>query len=240
MKTRRPFVNFSEEAHETWRIMHQRQWQNAQRYGSRLWLEGVSKLNITPQGVPDFSIMDGVLFDLVGWNLVSTDIQYSNDQDWFVAMAAKEFLITEYIRERRDMDYTPLPDIFHDAFGHLPFMADQTFADYCQRFGQTALAHSEHDRYSIKTMWWYTAEFGLIRENGELKALGAGLLSSKAELERAFNGLVELLPFEIDHFETVAASPHEYHKQFFVLDSIDQLYEALDRWQKTHPIPEMT
>ncbi|MDX2162648.1 MAG: amino acid hydroxylase [bacterium] len=238
MKTRRPFVTFTQEAHETWRIMVQRQWEQAERYASRLWLDGLARLNITHDGIPDFAAMDQVLYDLVGWNLVSTDIQYSTDQDWFVAMNRREFLITEYIRDRQDIDYTPLPDIFHDAFGHLPFMADRQFADYCQRFGTIALEHPDSQRYSIKTMWWYTAEFGLIREHGELKALGAGLLSSKAELARAFDGSVKLLPFEINAFETIAASPHTYHEQFFVLESLDQLYEALDVWHAAHPIPE--
>lgn len=238
MKTRRPFVAFSDDAHDRWRMMANRQWEQTQRYASRLWLEGIDKLNVTRDYIPDFSVMDTVLFDLVGWNLVSTDIQYSSDQDWFVAMREREFLITEYIRDRQDIDYTPLPDIFHDTFGHLPFMADRKFANYCQRFGDTTLVHPDSQRYSIKTMWWYTVEFGLIKEHGELKAIGAGLLSSKAELARAFDGSVKLLPFDIAAFETVAASPHAYHPQFFVLDSMDQLYDALDTWNKTHPIPE--
>jgi phenylalanine-4-hydroxylase len=238
MKTRRPFVQFSPEAHETWRMMANRQWEQAQRFASRLWLEGMDALSITRDHIPDFALMDDVLFQRIGWNLVSTDIQYSSDHDWFVAMHEREFLITEYIRDRHDIDYTPLPDIFHDAFGHLPFMANPTFADYCQRFGATALVHPVSQRYSIKTLWWYTAEFGLIRENGQLKAFGAGLLSSKAELARAFDGSVKLLPFDLRAFETIAASPHTYHEQFFVLDSLYQLYEALPLWDRAHPITE--
>ncbi|MFN8530454.1 MAG: hypothetical protein U0670_17770 [Anaerolineae bacterium] len=238
MKTRRPFVEFSPEAHETWRIMAHNQWEQVERHASRLWLDGMPALNVTRDRIPNFAVMDGVLSDLVGWDLVSTDIQYSNDQDWFVAMAQREFLITEYIRDRKDIDYTPLPDIFHDSFGHLPFMANRAFADYCQRFGQTALMHPDSQRYSIKTMWWYTVEFGLVKERGELKALGAGLISSRAEMARAFDGSVELLPFELTAFETIAASPHAYHPQFFVLDSMDQLYDALEQWHKAHPVPE--
>ncbi len=233
-RIRRPFVAFSEEAHDTWRLMYKRQWDQVQRYAHSLYLEGIDKLGITADRIPDFAAMSAVLKPMVNWELVSTDIQYSSDQDWFVAMADREFLITEYIRDRDDMDYTPLPDIFHDAFGHLPFMADRTFADYCQRFGQTALAHPEAHRHSIKTMWWYTVEFGLIKERGELKTLGAGLYSSKAEMARAFDGSVKLLPFDIEAFETIAASPHHYHEQFFVLESMDQLYEALDKWDRAH------
>jgi phenylalanine-4-hydroxylase len=239
-KPRRPFVTFSDEAHETWRLMFQRQWAQIERHAPRMYLDGLDALNVTVHRIPDFAAMNPVLKGLVDWELISTDIQYSNDQDWFVAMAVREFLITEYIRDRQDMDYTPLPDIFHDTFGHLPFMADRTFADYCQRFGQTALQHPDAQRYSIKTMWWYTIEFGLVKEQGALKALGAGLLSSKAEMARAFDGSVKLLPFEISAFETVAASPHVYHEQFFVLESMDQLYDALDEWNKAHPIPADT
>src|SRR5574338_294525 len=101
--------------------MFERQYPQIQQRGTRLWLEGCKKLDLSPERVPDFSALNERLRQLVGWQLVSTDVQYSDGQDWFEALARREFLITEYIRDKSVIEYTPLPDIFHDAFGHLPF-----------------------------------------------------------------------------------------------------------------------
>ena len=239
MTPARPFKTFSPAESEVWRILFERQWPHVQRHASRLWLDGVEKIGLTAVTIPDFAIVNERLRTLVGWELVSTDIQYSSGQDWFEALARRQFLITEYIRDREVLDYTPLPDIFHDAFGHLPLMADQRYADYIHRFALAAIQYTPDERKSLGSLWWYTIEFGFLRENGGLKALGAGLMSSVAELKRAYSGAVERLPYSLEAFEHVNPSPHEFHHQLFVLDSYDQLERSLLQWTAAHPPREI-
>jgi phenylalanine-4-hydroxylase len=234
---RRPFYTFSDADHATWRALYERQYAAAMQHGARWYREGVARLGLTSARIPDFAAVNETLKRVTGWQLVSTDVQYTNGQDWFEALARREFLITEYIRDRADLDYTPMPDIFHDTFGHLPFMAIPRYADFIQRFALHSLDYTQQQRHSLGNLWWYTIEFGLIVEDGELKALGAGLLSSYAELRRVFDGEVEIAPFDIDAFETHEQSPHEFHERLFVVDSWEQIERAVEQWTEAHPVP---
>jgi phenylalanine-4-hydroxylase len=233
----RPFHIFSEEESDIWRELYTRQWTHAQHHATRWWLEGVDALALTPDRIPDFAALSQRIHDLTGWRLVSTDVQYSSGQDWFEALARREFLITEYIRDRTTLDYTPLPDIFHDAFGHLPYLAHQRYADYLERFAHLAIQYTPEQRRSLGSLWWYTIEFGLLREGDELKALGAGLLSSVAELQRAYSDAVTRAPYTLQAFEALAPSPHHFHNTLFILDSWEQVERSIADWAAVHPVP---
>lgn len=239
MTTQRPFYRFSDADNHVWRILCERQWQQAQRHGSTWWRQGIELLDLRPDRIPDFAQLSDRISSLTGWQLVSTDVQYSDGQDWFQALARREFLITEYIRDMDSLDYTPLPDIFHDAFGHLPYMAHQRYADYLERFAHQALRYSKEERRSLGSLWWYTIEFGLMHEGEDLKALGTGLLSSVEEMRRAFNGEVTLVPYSLTAFEAIDPSPHAFHPTLFIVDSFDQVEQALIDWTTAHPPREL-
>ena len=235
MNNKPPFHRFTDDDSITWKMLYERQLPQTKVLGTKLFAEGVEKIGLTPAHIPDFDALNKWFKANVGWELVSTPVQYSSGQDWFEALARKEFLITEYIRVRSDLEYTPLPDIWHDAFGHLPFMAHRWYADYIHRFALHAVKYTPEERKSLGSLWWYTVEFGLIYENGDLKALGAGLMSSYAELKRAFSHEVHLVPYTLEAFENISPSPHVYHDTLFVLDSYDQLLHSVEEWVAAHP-----
>lgn len=226
----RPFYTFPESAHETWRLLYDRQWELARQHACQMWVDGVEIIGLQRDCIPDFEAMSQIFKERVGWELVSTDVQYSDGQVWFEHLHDRKFLITEYIRDVQDLDYTPLPDIWHDAFGHLPFLAHQRYADYLQRFAGHALKFTKDQRQSLGSMWWYMIEFGLMRENGGMKALGAGLMSSHAEMKSAFSDAPEKLPYSLPAFESISPSPHEMHKTFFIVDSFEQVEQAVEDW----------
>ncbi len=229
MLTKRPFYHFNEAQDETWRIMFERQYPRAERRACKFWRAGVQTLGLSAARIPDFERLNPVFREATGgWDLISTDVQYSDGQTWFEHLVRKEFLVTEYIRERDSLDYTPLPDIYHDAFGHLPLMANRVYAELVHRYAQLMLACSKEDRPALGSIWWYTIEFGIIKEDGELKAFGAGLMSSYEELEVAFGDRVERLPFDPATIGPVAPSPHYIHKKLWILESFAQLQEFVE------------
>jgi phenylalanine-4-hydroxylase len=138
----RPFKQFTPDEDRVWAMLYARQWPEVQRHASRLWLDGLDRLEFAPDRIPDFDALNRRLQALVDWSLVSTDVIFSDGQTWFEHLARREFLITEYIRDPKDLDYTPLPDIWHDAFGHLPLMTDRRYADYIQNFAHHALPYT--------------------------------------------------------------------------------------------------
>lgn len=231
---KRPFHTFTADDDLTWRLLYEKQWAQCEQYASRRWLEGVEKLGLSADGVPDFAAMSAYFKERVDWELVSTDVVYSDGQDWFEHLDRREFLITEYIREREDLDYTPLPDIWHDTFGHLPFLTEPRYADYLQKFGTVAIQYSPEQRKSLGSLWWYTIEFGFMMEDGEMKAFGAGLMSSPGEMARAYSDAVEKVPFDMSAFESIDPSPHVMHKRLFILESFEQVEHALDEWVAIH------
>lgn len=230
MPERRPFHTFTDYESETWSLLFQRQLPRVQQHASRIWLDGLDELGLTSDGIPDFAHLNERFKELVGWELVSTDVQFSDGQDWFEHLARRQFLITEYIRDRKDLDYTPLPDIWHDTFGHLPLMADRRYADYVQRFAQHALKFTKEERKSLGSLWWYTIEFGFMLENGKMRAFGAGLMSSPGEIEHAYSDAVNKVPYSLDAFETLDPSPHRMHDTLFILESMDQLEQSVEDW----------
>lgn len=235
--TKRPFFVFDDIAHETWRLLWQKQYPIACKYASRYWLEGVDKIGLIGDRIPDFEKMDKVFQELVGWELVSTPVQFSDGQEWFEHLAERKFLITEYIRDQKDLDYTPMPDIWHDAFGHLPLMANRRYADYVQKFAQYALQFSREERKSLGSLWWYTIEFGFIREgneNGGIKAFGAGLMSSYGEMHKSLSDEVARVPYSLEEFELIIPSPRAMHNKLFILDDFEQLEQSVVDWFESH------
>jgi phenylalanine-4-hydroxylase len=133
------------------------------------------------------------------------------------------------VRPREQMDYLPEPDIFHDVFGHVPLHADPVFADFLQAFGRTAAgAEREEDVTAMARLFWFTVEFGLVREEGEVKVYGSGLISSAGDAANALGPACARRPFSLD---AVMAQPFEidrFQDVLFVVESFDQLFAAVE------------
>ena len=135
-------------------------------------------------------------------------------------------LSTQYIRHHSRPDYTPEPDIVHEAIGHIPMFTNQNFADYSQFIGHGARIATDEQIEELGRLYWFTVEFGLVEDAGEIKAYGAGLLSSFGELEHAFSDEVERRPFDL---EQVINTPYNYsdmQKVLYVIPSYAELKEV--------------
>jgi phenylalanine-4-hydroxylase len=149
-------------------------------------------------------------------------------RDFFRCLSERRFPTTVIVRPREQLDYLPEPDIFHDVFGHVPLHADPVFADFLQRFGAVAVrARTDEETAQMARLFWFTVEFGLIREGGDVKVYGSGLISSHGDAANALGPKCDRRPFslqavidqpfEIDHFQDV----------LFVVDAFDQLFDAV-------------
>src|SRR6185295_6964723 len=112
-------------------------------------------------------------------------------------LARGVFLSTQYIRHHSTPLYTPEPDVAHEIIGHAVTLANKQFAELNRLFGEAVRRTnltSELDR--LAHVYWFTIEFGVLRENGQIKAYGTGLLSSAGEL--AEMDKAELRPLDLD------------------------------------------
>ncbi len=222
-------ARYTDEDHEVWRLLAARRTEALERTASRVFLDGMAGIGLAPDRVPDLEDVNRRLAARTGWSAVGVG-GFIPAPQFFRCLAARRFPTTLIVRSRAQLDYLPEPDIFHDVFGHVPLHADPTFAAFLQRFGAlAAAARTEPEVERMARLFWFTVEFGLIRERGEVRIYGSGLISSGGDAANALGPGCDRRPFSL---EAVVAQPFvidRLQETLFVVDSFDQLFEAVDR-----------
>jgi phenylalanine-4-hydroxylase len=217
-------ADYSAEDQAVWRLLVERQTALAEQHACPEFLEGLRTLAIG-ETVPDFDAVNARLEPLTGWRVVGVP-GLIPDAVFYDHLAHRRFPVTVWIRKRSEIDYLVEPDLFHDFFGHVPLLGNPVFADYMQLYGQRGVEAGPNVAL-LARLYWYTVEFGLIRTPKGLKAYGAGILSSAAEVKHAIEDTnVERLPFEA---MKIMRRPYEIDRlqnTYFVLDDFRQLFEA--------------
>jgi phenylalanine-4-hydroxylase len=218
---------FTAEQHETWSILYDCLLPRIQKHACAEYLRGFELLALPAAAIPSVEFLNERITPATGWKTVRTTVRYSDAVDWYNEFDRKHFLVTDYMRERQELDFTPEPDMFHDIFGHLPFMMLPEYAELEEMFAPAFLRAGEEQRENIKRLAWYSTEFGLIRENGEVKLFGAGLISSAAECDRVISGEVPILPFKCTDIIQHAKSVWDFNAQLFIAESLDDYKQEL-------------
>ena len=219
--------DYTAEQHEVWGLLYQRRMKQLATDGSRVFLDGAKVIGLRQDIVPDLADVNGRLSRMTGWNAVPVS-GFLPAREFFQCLAVRRFPTTVIVRTREQMDYLPEPDIFHDVFGHVPLHADPAFADFLQQYGKIACAaRDEDDVVRMTRLFWFTVEFGLVREDGRTKVYGSGLISSHGDAANALGPKCERRPFSLD---AVFNQPFEIdHLQdvLFEVESFDQLFAAV-------------
>ena len=222
---------YSEEDHEVWRVLFERRMEQLETDASNVFLEGMRAINLKPDHVPALKDVNSRLAPLTGWSSHGVP-GYLPPKAFFAFLAARKFPTTISVRPKTSMDYLPEPDIIHDVFGHVPLHADPVFADFLQTYGQAALhTNSEYHTERLARLFWFTVEFGLIREDGRVKLYGSGLISSDGEGHHALESdEVERRPFELQRVCDTSFEIDHYQPILYVLESFEQLRDAMNSY----------
>ncbi|MBI3832619.1 MAG: phenylalanine 4-monooxygenase [Planctomycetes bacterium] len=247
-----PYELYSEENQDTWRRLFARIKPKWQKYANPKFMEGVNNLAMDPNAVPKLDDINKFLCPLSGFSAKAVS-GYVPAFLFFDCLRNRAFPTTITIRDGKNLDYLPEPDIFHDVAGHVPMHTDKLFADVLVRFGEVAHTAAEmvadipdeHERVRrvesiLKAMarfFWFTIEFGLMkRSGGGLCVYGSGLLSSCGEIEHCMESPeVQRFPFQLEWVINQYFEIHHYQPLLFVVDSFDHLFEEVDRleaWMK--------
>ena len=220
-----PLHRYTEEDHQVWRDLYQRQMDVLQGRVCDEFMVGLEGLGFD-RGIPDFARINEFLAKKTGWQVVAVP-GLVPDLVFFEHLANRRFPASWWMRTREQMDYLQEPDGFHDVFGHVPLLADPIFANYMQEYGKGGVrAHEMGVLPNLARIYWYTVEFGLIKTAQGLRIYGAGIVSSKGEsifcLE---SNSPHRIGFNVERILRTKYRIDTYQNTYFVLDSFDQLFK---------------
>ena len=219
------FAAYTEADHDTYHRLYQRQSAQLPGLASEAFIAALPALG-AKERIPRFDDINERLYRATRWQLVAVP-GLIPEVPFFTLLANRKFPVTDWIRTPQEFDYIVEPDIFHDLFGHVPLLFNPVFADYVQRYGQGGLKAQQLGACEmLSRLYWYTIEFGLIREHGGLRAYGAGILSSSGELPYAVQSPEpQRLPLQLERTMRTRYKIDSYQQTYFVIDSFEQLFD---------------
>jgi len=218
------WTSYTAQEHATWDKLFARQSEMLKGRVTPAFLEGLDVLRLSKPGIPDFEELSEVLMARTGWRVVAVP-GLVPDEDFFRHLANRTFVAGRFIRRPDQLDYLEEPDVFHDVFGHVPLLANPVFADYMQAYGAGGLRSMSFDAlHWLARLYWYTVEFGLVREGGDLRLYGAGIVSSFGESVFALDDpSPNRIGFDLKRVMRTRYRIDDYQQTYFVIDSFDDL-----------------
>jgi phenylalanine-4-hydroxylase len=210
--------------HALWGRLVERQMALVKRYGAAQVSAGLQALNLNDR-IPRFDEASRVLKRASGWEIVAVP-GLIPEQTFFAHLAQRHFPVTVWLRTPEELDYLSEPDVFHDFFGHVALLCDPVFADFMQAYGAAGAKAEAHGGLKmLARLYWYCVEFGLIRNGAELKAYGAGILSSAGETVYSVEDTrPHRIGFELERVIRTDYLIDAYQQTYFVVDSFEQLF----------------
>jgi phenylalanine-4-hydroxylase len=233
-----PSVEYTTAELQTWKIVYGelaklRETHTSRRYQHALQLLE-REMGFGPNCIPQLSVVSNFLNECTGWSLRPV-MGLLSSRDFLNGLAFRVFHSTQYVRHHSQPLYTPEPDVCHELLGHIPMLCDEAFSELNQVIGLASLGASDEDIERLARCYWFSVEFGLCREGSaaEVRAYGAGLLSSFGELRNAIEGQPQTKPW--NPFEA-AKQTHpvtEYQPLYFVAESLEDAVDQLRAFAET-------
>lgn len=218
-----------------WNKLFQRQLENIPNKASETYLEAVEVMTpvLNADELPHFKKLGEWFKNSTSWSLevVPGLIEV---EDFFKLLVQKKFCSSTWLRSKDSLDYLEEPDMFHDIFGHVPLLSNSIFSAFMQEFAQLGcdFINDKEKIKQLQRLYWFTIEFGVIKENGIIKSYGAGILSSFGETNQIAELKANFHSFEMDTILQKEFRTDVMQEDYFVIDSYEQLFESLQQLKK--------
>lgn len=228
---RQKYDSYSQEDHGTWQILYERQRALLPGKAYSRYLDCLEELkpDMAHDSVADFSLVEPRLKSASGWQIevVKGLIPV---EDFFRLLAERRFCSSTWLRSRAQLDYLEEPDMFHDTFGHLPLLLDETYARFMEAFGKLGVQFINDPlaMTALQRLYWFTIEFGLIGPTDEPQIYGAGILSSFGEVNHIYASDIEVLEFDLEKIIRNPFVNSEIQMRYYAIKDFKQLYGCID------------
>jgi phenylalanine-4-hydroxylase len=214
--------------HSVWSILYKRQFEIIKHVSYPHFIKGLHELGFNEFEIPDFAALNNRLEELSGWKIYAVPGLIEARQ-FFKLMVFKRFGATTWIRKMEELDYLEEPDMFHDVFGHIPLLTDPVICDYLHKMAMIAEGYIDDEKIieKISRLYWFTVEFGLVKEKNSIKIYGAGILSSPGETEYCLSKKAARIEFDLEKVINTPYKIDNFQEQYFVIDSMDELHEII-------------
>jgi phenylalanine-4-hydroxylase len=223
-----PVEQYGAVDHAVWQQLYERQTAMLPGRVCEAFMDGIRALDMDARRVPEFDRLNEKLMAATGWRVVAVP-GLVPDEVFFDHLANRRFPATWWMRRPDQLDYLQEPDCFHDVFGHVPLLADPVFADFMQAYGQAGkVAQSLGALPLLARLYWYTVEFGLMRDGDGLRIYGAGIVSSRGETEFSLTSREpNRIGFSLERVLRTQYRIDTFQQTYFVIDDFAQLFDAM-------------
>lgn len=227
------YSNYTPEDFRVWEKLYLKQFSLIKGKVSEAFLNGLDLLDFSPLKIPNFIDINNKLKKLSSWQ-IKTVSNIAEPVYFFSCLANKQFTSTCWLRSMKEIDYIEEPDMFHDVFGHIPLLSNQIYSDFFQELGVLSKEFLDND-FKIKQLqrlYWFTIEFGLIKNQNTFDIYGAGIISSKMEIKNVYSEKSIKKPFNLSEILKQDFRIDKVQEVYFVIDSFDQLLDSLSEIRK--------
>ncbi len=232
MEIKRPtqqiYSNYTSQDLEVWKTLFNRQMKLLEPIVSSHYLNALESVGFKDFEIPNFCEVNKILLSKTSWQLEVVP-NISAQKEFFTFLSQRKFTATCWIRTMEQLDYLEEPDMFHDVFGHVPLLVNHDYVNFFKGISEIALKYIDNPRAIelLGRIYWFTIEFGLIKEDEQLKIYGAGIISSKGETLNCFSNKAKQLPFDIQTIFNTDFRTDVFQENYFVINSFEQLYNSL-------------
>jgi phenylalanine-4-hydroxylase len=215
---------YTAEEHGVWKTLFERQTRLLPGRACNSFVRGMSELPIGSDQIPDFRRLSDILMQRTGWQVVAVP-GLVPDEVFFEHLANRRFPSGHFIRKPHQLDYLEEPDVFHDVFGHVPLLMHPVIADYIQAYGEGGLrAQKLGVLDKLSRVYWYTVEFGLVKQKDGMRIYGAGIASSATEsLFSLEDASPNRLKFDVERVMRTRYRIDDFQESYFVIEDLDEL-----------------
>ncbi|HAS41631.1 MAG TPA: phenylalanine 4-monooxygenase [Microscillaceae bacterium] len=222
------YSNYTDEDFKVWELLYHRQMKILPGMASKDYLEGIKIIQFDEK-IPKFEDMNKILKVETDWRVYVVP-GLIPDKEFFELMQNRNFCASTWLRKMKELDYLQEPDMFHDVFGHVPLLTNKAFCKFLEELCRIASDYIDNKNVieAIARIYWFTVEFGLIKEEEGLRIYGAGILSSSGECEYSlFSNEPKRFPYDVQHVMDTDYIKHKYQEEYFIIDSYEQLYNSI-------------